>query len=278
MKYPFVGYRDAYYDIDGDEDSDGYTHDREFREYNVEIRERCAACHRAEFANVSEMYLAGEGYDSNGMWTRARWDKLLPKGWDNPADHDIGRREVNLRLKMGGTCRFKSHLYHTLLHYKLYLVCKIRHKMDSEGVSPDGLRDERFKEFWDDEKAAVEQLVGRAEKMAKMKKNQADDWRPESWEGIRTIRRWLNVPTYVMEQEEAKRDREDKLGRRNSSDADGSDSSAGIERGSGGGGGRRCSRGRQGAAGKGGKRGRYGGAISSDSEDSDDLSNFIVDD
>ena len=31
--------------------------------------------------------------------------------------------------------------------------------MDSEGVSPDGLRDERFKEFWDDEKAAVEQVT-----------------------------------------------------------------------------------------------------------------------
>lgn len=69
MKYPFVGYRDAYYDVDDDEGIDGYSHDREFHEYKMEMRERCAACHRAEFANVSDMYLAGEGYDSNGVST-----------------------------------------------------------------------------------------------------------------------------------------------------------------------------------------------------------------
>lgn len=49
-------------------------------------------------------------------------------------------------------------LYCSLLHYKLYLVCKIRHKMDVEGVNPEGLRDERFKDFWDAEKAAVDQV------------------------------------------------------------------------------------------------------------------------
>ncbi|CAM9350105.1 unnamed protein product, partial [Laminaria digitata] len=155
MKYPFVGFCDVnYYYGDGEVDnSDGENYRQEY-----EIPDRCAACHRAERANVSEMYLAGEGYDSNGMWTRARWDKVLPEGWDSSADMDHSKREINLRLKMGGTCRYKSHLYHTMLHYKLYLVCKIRHKMDVEGVSPEGLRDERFKEFWDAEKAAVDQV------------------------------------------------------------------------------------------------------------------------
>ena len=88
------------------------------------------------------------------------------------------------------------------------------------------------------------------------------------------------MPKYVMELEEAKREREANLGRRSNSDASGSDSdsSVDIRRG------RQPSRGRRGGvAAKGGrrdgKRGRYGDAISSDSEEpDDDLSNFIVDD
>ena len=30
--------------------------------------------------------------------------------------------------------------------------------MDVEGVNPEGLRDDRFKDFWDAEKAAVDQV------------------------------------------------------------------------------------------------------------------------
>ena len=68
-KYPFVGFCDAIYyggqsesDSDKERERNGFKRDREY-----EIRERCAACHREEFANVSEMYLAGGGYDSNGV-------------------------------------------------------------------------------------------------------------------------------------------------------------------------------------------------------------------
>ena len=73
MKYPFVGFCDAIYYGEGDDASDseneidGYKRHKKFGEHEYEIRDRCAACHRAEFANVSEMYLAGEGYDSNGV-------------------------------------------------------------------------------------------------------------------------------------------------------------------------------------------------------------------
>lgn len=52
-------------------------------------------------------------------------------------------------------------LYCSLLHYKLYLVCKIRQKLDVEGVNPESLRDDRFKDFWDAEKAAVDQVSAR---------------------------------------------------------------------------------------------------------------------
>lgn len=51
MKYPFV----AFGSMEANEDDEWLTPDP------------CAACHRAEFANVSRMYLAGDGYDSNGV-------------------------------------------------------------------------------------------------------------------------------------------------------------------------------------------------------------------
>lgn len=82
------------------------------------------------------------------------------------------------------------------------------------------------------------------------------------------------MPKDVIEREEAKRERQARLGLRSNLDASasGSDSSVGIRRG---GRGRVAAKGRR----SDGRRGRYGGAISSDSDESDDdLSSFIVDD
>lgn len=62
MKHAFVGFGHTYSDLDsgGDSREDLY-------EMDPSPPEPCAACHRAEFANVSRMYLAGCAYDPSGV-------------------------------------------------------------------------------------------------------------------------------------------------------------------------------------------------------------------
>lgn len=50
----------------------------------------------------------------------------------------------------------------SLLHYKLYLVCKIREHMNTTGVGPEDLRKGEWAEQkWDDEKLAIDQVKKR---------------------------------------------------------------------------------------------------------------------
>lgn len=47
----------------------------------------------------------------------------------------------------------------SLLHYKLYLVCKVREHMDTTGFGPEDLRKGEWAEQkWDDEKLAIDQV------------------------------------------------------------------------------------------------------------------------
>ncbi|CAM9510991.1 unnamed protein product [Scytosiphon promiscuus] len=202
--YPFVGFHfgDGY-----DEDELGGAGEVDWD--SSSRPDQCAACHRRERANVSTMFLAGHrgGYRSKEFWTRSRWDKLLPKGWDSAAATRANREKVRERLRLGGTCRFKSHLYHTLLHYKLYLVCKVRDHMDKTCAGPESLREGIWaQQKWDDEKTAIDQLMKRAKYMAKMKTSQ-EYWREGTWEKMKAIRMWLYIPTPIVAEEETKHDR-----------------------------------------------------------------------
>ncbi|CAN0543168.1 unnamed protein product, partial [Ectocarpus sp. 12 AP-2014] len=112
--------------------------------------------------------------------------------------------KIRERLSLGGRCRYKSHLYHTLLHYKLYLVCKVREHMDTTGVGPEDLRKGKWAEQkWDDEKLAIDQLVGKAEYMANMKTFK-EYWCEETWAEMKAIRKWLYVPLRIVYEQEAK--------------------------------------------------------------------------
>ncbi|CAM9557153.1 unnamed protein product, partial [Ectocarpus sp. 12 AP-2014] len=80
--YPFVGFHfgvshEGPTEIDDEEE--GQDIDCE----SLGRPDPCAACHRRQRENMSTMYLAGSrgGYKSKQLWTSARWDRLLPKGW-----------------------------------------------------------------------------------------------------------------------------------------------------------------------------------------------------
>lgn len=45
-----------------------------------------------------------------------------------------------------------------LLHYKLYLVCKIEEMINRMAITPEQLKEPRFKDFWEDEKEAVDKV------------------------------------------------------------------------------------------------------------------------
>ncbi|CAM9239341.1 unnamed protein product, partial [Sphacelaria rigidula] len=123
VSHPFVGFSELGPALCRSDSSDDEKH-------------RCAACRRKQCSNVYTVYLAGCKYDADGMWTRRRWDKLLPDDWEYADDMEDQKEGEYERLELGGSCKYKSHLFHTLLHYKLYLVCKIRWAMDDEKFTP----------------------------------------------------------------------------------------------------------------------------------------------
>lgn len=63
-----------------------------------------------------------------------------------------------LSLVLSGLPYLTRLLFLRLLHYKLYLVCKVRRKMDMEHITPEMLRDEQFKDFAATEKDSVDRV------------------------------------------------------------------------------------------------------------------------
>ncbi|CAN0306250.1 unnamed protein product [Pylaiella littoralis] len=102
--------------------------------------DRCSACNRVNRTRVVA-FLSGSEYDPNRVWDGLRWDKHLPKHWDNPAAMAISKREAQVKHYLGDTCKHKSHLFHSLTHYKLYLVSKVAAKVRGDG----GLEPENFR-------------------------------------------------------------------------------------------------------------------------------------
>lgn len=77
-----------------------------------------------------------------------------------PTKHSIDWKSRRHKTRFSSIKAFVDHCRASsrLLHYKVYLVCKIRRKMDFEGITPHMLRHDRFREFGENEMAAVDEV------------------------------------------------------------------------------------------------------------------------
>ncbi|CBJ28106.1 expressed unknown protein [Ectocarpus siliculosus] len=77
------------------------------------------------------------------VWDGLRWDKHLPEHWDDPDAAAVAKQEAKATHYLGDTCKHKSHLFHSLTHYKLYLVSKVSAKIRGDsGLEPENFRGE----------------------------------------------------------------------------------------------------------------------------------------
>ncbi|CAM9338703.1 unnamed protein product, partial [Scytosiphon promiscuus] len=123
MRYPHYGY----HHVTGDE---------------CGLSDRCSACNRSNRTKVVA-FLSGSEYDPSRVWDGLRWDKHLPEHWDDPNAMAISKQKSKATHYLGDTCKHKSHLFHSLTHYKLYLVSKVAAKVrGNDGLEPENFRGE----------------------------------------------------------------------------------------------------------------------------------------
>ncbi|CAM9541879.1 unnamed protein product [Ectocarpus sp. 8 AP-2014] len=123
MRYPHYGY----HHVDGD---------------LCRLTDRCSACNRSNRTSVIA-FLSGSEYDPSRVWDGLRWDKHLPEHWDDPDAAAVAKQEAKATHYLGDTCKHKSHLFHSLTHYKLYLVSKVSAKIRGDsGLEPENFRGE----------------------------------------------------------------------------------------------------------------------------------------
>eukprot|EP00752_Nemacystus_decipiens_P012494 g11066.t1 len=156
MRYPHYGYLHVH----GDE---------------CHVADRCSACNRSNRTSVVA-FLSGSEYEPNRVWDGLRWDKHLPKLWDNPSAMAISTQAVKATHFLGDTCKHKSHLFHSLTHYKLYLVSKVAAKINGdddlepenfrgEGVQTSKKKKKRCLNFSENEFESLSSLLNKADEL-----------------------------------------------------------------------------------------------------------------